>query len=70
MKKKTLSFVTGSRAEFGLIHSLLKEIQSEKKFKLDLAVTGMHLMREFGLTFKEISKSKIKISKKSKLFHL
>ncbi len=66
MKKKTISFVTGSRAEFGLIHSLLKEIQSEKKFKLDLAVTGMHLMREFGLTFKEISKSKIKISKKIK----
>lgn len=66
MKKNTLCFVTGSRAEFGLIHSLLKKIQSEEKINLDLLVTGMHLMREFGLTVKEISKSKIRISKKIK----
>ncbi len=66
MKKKTLCFVTGSRAEFGLIHNLLKEATSKKNFRVNLLVTGMHLMKEFGFTHKEIKKSKIKISKKIK----
>lgn len=48
--------VTGTRAEYGLLYWLLKEIQSDSNFSLQLIVTGMHLSHEFGLTYKEIEK--------------
>ncbi|QKF58956.1 UDP-N-acetylglucosamine 2-epimerase [Aliarcobacter lanthieri] len=55
--------VTGTRAEYGLLYWLIKEIQSDKDLELQLIVTGMHLSPEFGLTYKEIEKE-FKINKK------
>jgi GDP/UDP-N,N'-diacetylbacillosamine 2-epimerase (hydrolysing) len=55
--------VTGSRAEYGLLYWLLKEIEASQDFELQLIVTGMHLSAEFGLTYKEIEKD-FKINKK------
>lgn len=46
--------VTGSRAEYGLLYWLLKEIQRDTRLTLQLAVTGMHLSPQFGLTVREI----------------
>jgi len=48
--------VTGTRAEYGLLYWLLKEIEADKELELQLIVTGMHLSPEFGLTYKEIEK--------------
>lgn len=48
--------VTGSRAEYGLLRALLKEIQSHPQTELQLVVTGTHLVREFGYTVSEIEK--------------
>ncbi|MEW6055182.1 MAG: UDP-N-acetylglucosamine 2-epimerase [Bdellovibrionota bacterium] len=56
--------VTGSRAEYGLLHSLMREIQNEPSFDLHLFVTGMHLMPEFGSTYREIEKDGFQISEK------
>ena len=55
--------VTGTRAEYGLLYWLMKEIESDKDMLLQLIVTGMHLSSEFGLTYKEIEKD-FKIDKK------
>lgn len=55
--------VTGTRAEYGLLYWLMKEIQSDADLELQLIVTGMHLSPEFGLTYKEIEKE-FTISKK------
>ena len=55
--------ITGSRAEYGLLYWLLKEIVSDDYFELQLIVTGMHLSPEFGLTYKLIEEE-FKISKK------
>jgi len=55
--------ITGTRAEYGLLYWLLKEIQNNSDLELQLIVTGMHLSSEFGLTYKEIEKE-FKISKK------
>jgi len=63
MSKRKICVVTGSRAEYGLLYWLLKEIESDKKLELQLIVTGMHLNSEFGLTYKEIEKD-FKIYKK------
>lgn len=48
--------VTGTRAEYGLLYWLMKEIATDKDLELQLIVTGMHLSPEFGLTYKEIEK--------------
>lgn len=63
MSKRKICVVTGSRAEYGLLYWLLKEIENDKKLDLQLIVTGMHLSPEFGLTYKEIEKD-FKIKKK------
>jgi len=60
---KKICVVTGTRAEYGLLYWLLKEIEADKDFQLQLIVTGMHLSSEFGLTYKEIEKE-FKIDKK------
>ena len=67
MIKKKICVVTGSRSEFGLMANLLREINKSKKLKLFLLVTGMHLMDEFGNTYKEIKQGGFKIFKKIKL---
>lgn len=60
---KKICVVTGTRAEYGLLYWLMKEIEADKEFQLQLIVTGMHLSSEFGLTYKEIEKE-FKIDKK------
>ena len=61
--KRKICVVTGTRAEYGLLYWLMKEIQEDKDLELQLIVTGMHLSPEFGLTYKEIEKD-FKIDKK------
>lgn len=51
---RRIAVVTGSRADYGLLRSLLFAIQAEKELSLQLVVTGMHLSPEFGLTYKQI----------------
>ena len=63
MSKRKICIVTGSRAEYGLLYWLLKEVQNDQDLELQLIVTGMHLSSEFGLTYKEIEKD-FKIDKK------
>ncbi|MCT7646439.1 UDP-N-acetylglucosamine 2-epimerase [Aliarcobacter butzleri] len=63
MNKIKICVVTGTRAEYGLLYWLLKEIEADKELELQLIVTGMHLSPEFGLTYKEIEKE-FKIDKK------
>lgn len=46
--------VTGTRAEYGLLYWLMKEIDSDSELELQIIVTGMHLSPEFGLTYKVI----------------
>ena len=63
MSRRKVCVITGTRAEYGLLYWLLKEIQNDKELELQLIVTGTHLSPEFGLTYKEIEKE-FKINKK------
>ncbi len=63
MKKRKVCVVTGTRAEYGLLYWLMKEIEQDKQLELQLIVTGMHLSPEFGLTYREVEKE-FKIDKK------
>lgn len=59
-----ISVVTGTRAEYGLLSNLIRLINQDKNFKLQLIVTGSHLLKKYGKTYNEIKKDKIVISKK------
>lgn len=56
MVKKHTVYVSGSRADYGLMKNTLSEIARHPKLKLSIIVTGMHLMSEFGMTVDEIKK--------------
>jgi len=58
---KKIAYLTGTRAEFGLMTSVLEAIDKNPGWKLILLATGMHLMDEFGSTIKEVDK-KFKIA--------
>ena len=62
--KKKIAITTGSRAEYGILRSLIHEINQNKNFELLLVVTGSHLSKNHGMTIKEIIKDGIKISSK------
>lgn len=57
---KKIVFLTGTRADFGKMRSIVLNLIKTKKFKVDVFVTGMHLMREYGYTIEEIKKVGIK----------
>ena len=63
MTKKVAVF-TGTRAEYGLLYWLLKDIQSDSDLCLQLLVSGMHLSPEFGETYRQIEKDGFKIDEK------
>ena len=63
MRRKRICIITGSRAEYGLIYWLIKEVKADQDLELQLIVTGMHLSSEYGSTYKEIEKD-FKIRKK------
>ncbi len=56
-------FVTGNRAEYGLLKRLIKLSVNSDKFKAKLVVTGDHLSNKIG-TISEINKDGIEISGK------
>lgn len=63
MNKYSILFVTGTRAEFGIMQPLLKRLNSSELVDLDLVVTGTHLETEYGNTVNQIKKDKFNIIK-------
>ena len=59
--KRKICVVTGTRAEYGLLYWLLKELQCDPAIALQIIATGMHLSPEFGLTHEIIEKDGFKI---------
>jgi UDP-hydrolysing UDP-N-acetyl-D-glucosamine 2-epimerase len=64
MPERKICVVTGSRADYGLLYWLMKSIQKDPELELQLAVTGMHLSPEFGLTYRIIEEDGFQIAAK------
>ncbi len=64
MRIKKLCVITGTRAEYGMLYWLMKEIEQDPEFQLQIIVTGMHLSPEFGLTYKSMEKDGFQIDAK------
>jgi len=56
MNKKRVVFITGTRADFGKLKSLLVEMSLTTNFECHLFITGMHLLSKYGSTYYEIEK--------------
>jgi len=64
MPKRKICVVTGTRAEYGLLYWLMKEIQMDPDLELQIIATGMHPSPEFGLTYKQIEQDGFYINEK------
>lgn len=62
--RRKIAVVTGSRAEYGLLYWVLKDLQARSDVELQLIVTGMHLAPEFGLTVNEIERDCLPIARR------
>lgn len=51
---RTITVVTGTRAEYGLLKSSMTEIRRRSELRLTVVATGMHLSRQHGSTVEEI----------------
>lgn len=54
---KRIVFLTGTRADFGKLKSLIQISQSSSEFETHIFVTGMHLNSTYGYTVKEVFKA-------------
>ena len=63
---KRVCVVTGTRAEYGLLHPLLKRLAKDP-VALQLLVTGAHLSERHGLTYREIEEDGFGIDERVEL---
>ena len=63
-KVKKIAVFTGTRAEYGLLYWLIKDIQSDSELELQLLVSGTHLSPEFGNTYNQIENDGFTIDEK------
>lgn len=57
---KKIVFLTGTRADFGKIKSLITILDKRGEFEVFVFVTGMHLQKEYGYTLIEIERCNFK----------
>ena len=61
MSMKRVLFITGTRADFGKLKSLIKVLDDHPDFEVSIFVTGMHMQRLYGSTFLEVERSFIRV---------
>ncbi len=54
---KKIVFLTGTRADFGKLKSLIQTTQDNSNYEVHIFATGMHLNAKYGLTSDEIYKA-------------
>lgn len=53
---KKLLFITGTRADYGKIKSLISSVERNSLFEAYVFVSGMHLLEKYGSTYMEVQK--------------
>ena len=61
MNKRKICIVTGTRAEYGLLYWMMKEVEGDPDLELQVIATCMHLSPEFGLTYRTIEEDGFRI---------
>ena len=66
--KRKIACITGTRADYPRVRSVLKEINSRQTLELDIIVTGSHLLQDYGYSAQEIIDDGFSISKEVEMF--
>lgn len=53
---KRIVFLTGTRADFGKVKSLIQVLENQEDFEVHIFVTGMHMLEEYGYTLIEVER--------------
>ena len=61
---RKICFVTGTRADYGIMTPLIKEIANSKEAELQIIATNMHLSPEYGMTVNEIIADGFKVDER------
>jgi len=56
LSSKKIVFLSGTRADFGKMKSLISLCEQETSLEVHIFVTGMHMSKKYGSTFEEIRK--------------
>lgn len=62
-KVKKICFVTGTRADYGIMAPVMKELAHNPDVELQIVATNMHLSPEFGMTVNEIKSDGFNVDK-------
>jgi len=54
---KKVVFLTGTRADFGKLKSLMATLQDDSSFEVHVFVTGMHMLAKYGYTCLEVERA-------------
>lgn len=57
LSKKRICFLSGTRADFGKMSSIIRSVETSQRFKAEIVATGMHMLRNYGYTIHEIYKA-------------
>lgn len=64
MMRKKILYVSGSRAEYGIMRRLLLKLNSDSNVDLKIIVTGMHLEEKYGNTYRIIEEDRLDVQEK------
>lgn len=64
---RKITYISGTRADFGLIQSTLLNINSDPELEINVCVTGMHFFEQYGKTIDEIKSSGLDIGAEVKV---
>lgn len=53
---KRILFITGTRADYGKIKSIMKTMDRSDRYEVFIYVSGMHLLSQYGSTYREVLK--------------
>nr|WP_295885386.1 UDP-N-acetylglucosamine 2-epimerase [uncultured Devosia sp.] len=59
---RRILYITGTRADFGLMQSTLQRLDADPRLSLSVVATGMHLDAAYGLTVGEIEQAGLTIA--------
>ena len=55
---RKICFVTSNRADYGQLKDLILLVKKDKNLKLQVVVSGSHLIKKLGYTLKDLIKDK------------
>lgn len=61
-RPRRIVYLSGTRADFGLMQATLQAIDANTGLDLQVVVTGMHLSERFGMTVREIEAAGLKVA--------